>query len=168
MRLVHQDHFERGRHAVPSRFLALVSTLVVLAGLASASALAAGARGAGGASFCSASAGVYKDLVNATGASIRPGAGSLATLMSSLKTELKTVKSAEGPLLANAPAKIKPDLQAVFAFENVIAGDLQKAKYNVLALAADAKSLETGANKIKPDLNALEAYYRGTCGFKTG
>jgi hypothetical protein len=167
MRLVHQDHIERGRHAVSWRAPALVSALVLLAGIASASAFGAGARSAAGASFCGASAGVYKDVVNATGASFRPtSAASITALMTSLKTELLKVKSEEPTLLANAPAKLKPDFQAVFAFENVIIGDLQKANFNVLALAADAKTLETGANKIKPDLNAIEAYYRGTCGFK--
>jgi hypothetical protein len=169
MRLVHHDHIERGRHTVPWRAPALLSALVLLAGIASASALATGARGAAGASFCGTSAGVYKDVVNATGASFRPtSAASITSLMTSLKTELLKVKSEEPVLLANAPAKLKPDFQAVFAFENTIINELKKDNFNILALAAHASSLEAQATKLKPDLNAIEAYFRGTCGFKVG
>jgi hypothetical protein len=47
----------------------------------------------------------------------------------------------------------------VFAFDNVVYAKLAKVNWNFLVFAKNAKSLESGKAKLKPDFLAIEAYF---------
>lgn len=132
--------------------VALFATFASGAGASPASPAKAG-------DLCSIAKGVASSITH-SGSVITPTAGaSLATLGKQLKATFTHIKAAEAVVLANSPSSLKGHFQKVFAFDNMIYAQLSKANWNILAFAKNAKSLEAGAQKIKPDLAAIEAYF---------
>lgn len=111
-------------------------------------------------SLCSVGKGIASSLAR-SGTAIAPaGATSITTLENEMKATFTRIKHAEPVVLANSPSSLKPHFVKVFAFENQIYSALSKAHWNILALEKNAVALEAGATKIKPDLHAIEAYFK--------
>ncbi|MGH9299086.1 MAG: hypothetical protein ACRDZT_04165 [Acidimicrobiales bacterium] len=109
--------------------------------------------------LCSVAKGVSSSLVH-SGATVTPTAGtSITSLENELKTTYTHIKAAESVVLANSPGSLKPDFVKVFAFDNMVYAELSKAHWNILAFAKNAKSMEAGEAKIKPDLLAIKEYF---------
>lgn len=140
------------------KFVPLLVALTLLGAVASG-ASAASRSTATADDLCSLARGVSSSLLH-SGATVTPSAGaSITSLEAELKATYTHIKSAEGLILANSPGSLKPHFVKVFAFDNMIYAELSKANWNILAFAKNAKSLEAGATKIKPDLLAIKAYF---------
>jgi hypothetical protein len=140
----------------------LVPFLVALTllGAVASSASAAPRSTATAADLCSVGEGIASSLAK-SGSTIAPTAGtSIATLEKQLKATFTRIKSAEKVVLANSPGSLKPHFERVFAFDNMVYSELSKANWNLLAFAKNATSLEAGAQKIHPDIVAIEAYFK--------
>lgn len=132
---------------------------LTLLGATATSAGATPASSATAGSLCSVGKSIASSLAHS--AAIAPTAGtSIASLQKQLKATFTHIKSAETVVLANAPASLKPHFVKVFAFDNKVYAELSKAHWNILALAKNAGSFEAEAAKIKPDLLAIEAYFK--------
>lgn len=132
---------------------------VALSGTLATGAGAAPASTSGVADLCSVAKGVAASIT-ASGVTPTPTTGaSITSLEKQLKVTYTKIKDAEPIVLANAPSSLKGDLQKVFAFDNTVFADLSKAHWNILAFAKNARSLEAGVLKIKPDLLAIKAYF---------
>lgn len=135
----------------------LLSLLVVAAAMSQAAG--AGAAPSRSADLCSVAKSVRSSITK-SGASITPSSTtSITSLEASLKSTYTHIKAAESVALANSPGSLKPHFERVFAFDNQVYAELSAAHWNILAFAKNAKSLEAGALKIKPDLLAIEAYF---------
>jgi len=134
-----------------------VLALVVLAATAT-SAGAAPASPARAGNLC----GVGKNISSALQSSgaITPTAGTSVQAMSAqLKASFTKIKAAENVVLANASGSIKGHLEKVFAFDNMIYAKLKAANWNILVFAKNAQSFALQAQKLKPDLLAIQAYF---------
>ena len=139
----------------------LVPFLLALAllGAAASGAAAAPRSTAAADDLCSVAKGVSSAITH-SGSTITPTAGtSITSLEKSLKATFTHIKAAESVVLANSPSSLKPHFVRVFAFDNMLYSELSKANWNFIALAKNAKSLEAGVAKIKPDILAIEAYF---------
>jgi hypothetical protein len=133
---------------------------LALAGGVASGAGAAPRSTAAAADLCSVAKGVASSIAH-SGATVAPSAGaSIASLEQELKATYTHIKAAESIVLAKSPSSLKPHFVKVFAFDNMVYAELSKANWNILAFAKNAKSLEAGAAKIKPDLLAIEAYFK--------
>jgi len=140
------------------RLVPFVLALVVL-GSTAAGAGASPATSSGSSNLCTVSKGVAASIAK-SGSPITPTAGtSMAALGKELKASFSKIKAAESVVLANSSGAIKGHFEKVFALDNMIYAELAKANWNILVFAKNAKSLEAGALKIKPDLAAIEAYF---------
>lgn len=167
MRLVHHDtagsdrrFFAPGRRA-PG--LVLVAMLIGVALAASGASAAVGSTSRATANFCGLASGVSSTLNPASEITPTAATTSLATLESRMKTAFEKVESEEPMIISAAPSQIQGDIKAVFAVDNVLIGDLKKANWNFMALAADAKTLEASVAKIKAPVAAIEAYFKAQC-----
>ena len=132
--------------------LTLMGAVASSAGAAPRSTVTAG-------DLCSVAKGVASSITH-SGATIAPtGGASIASFEKELKATYTHIKAAESIVLAQSPSSLKPHFVKVFAFDNMVYAELSKANWNVLAFAKNAKSLEAGAQKIRPDLLAIEAYF---------
>lgn len=135
----------------------LLSLLVAV--VAMSQAAGAGATPSKSADLCSIAKSVRSSITK-SGATITPSATtSIASLQAALKNTYTHIKAAESVVLANSPGSLKPHFEKVFAFDNQIYAEMSAAHWNLLAFAKNAKSLEAGAAKIKPDLLAIQAYF---------
>ncbi len=128
--------------------------------------LAATAGGAGATPAAPATAqslcGVGKSIASSlqSSAAVTPTAGtSLQALGAQLKVSFTRIKGAEKIVLANASGSIKGHLEKVFAFDNMIYAKLAAANWNILVFAKNAQSFTAQAQKLKPDLAAIKAYF---------
>ena len=131
---------------------------LALLGATAAGAGAAPASPSKGTDLC----GVGKSIAVAIAksGSITPSANANPqTIGQQLKASFTRIKQAESVVLAAASGSIKGHLQKVFAFDNMIYAKLQAANWNILAFAKNAATLEAGAQKLKPDLAAIKAYF---------
>jgi len=109
--------------------------------------------------LCGVAKGVSSSLLR-SGATITPTAGtSFTSLGAELKATYTHIRAAESVVLANSPSSLKSDFVKVFAFDNTVYSELSKAHWNIIAFAKNAKSLQAGVAKIKPDLLAIKAYF---------
>ncbi|HEY8030782.1 MAG TPA: hypothetical protein VIE38_14915 [Gaiellaceae bacterium] len=132
---------------------------LTLFGAVASSAGAAPRSTATASDLCSIAKGVASSITH-SGATVAPTGGtSIASLENTLKATYTHIKSAESLVLAKSPSSLKPHFVKVFAFDNMVYAELSKANWNILAFAKNAKSLESGAAKIKPDLLAIQAYF---------
>ena len=76
-----------------------------------------------------------------------------------LKASFTKIKAAEKIVLANASGPIKGHFEKVFAFDNLIYAKLKAANWNILVFAKNAQSFALQAQKLKPDLTAIQAYF---------
>jgi hypothetical protein len=134
--------------------------IVGVAVLALMSAAAAGASRSRAASFCSVSNGVAKTLSN-----LQKTLQSAPTPVR-LKAEWGEIDAAAPSLKSSAPGNLKAPMTKVLGVAGLIETDLKKANWQVAGLLPYESSLEVQMNKAKPSLNALDAYWRGTCKFK--
>ncbi|MGH2971457.1 MAG: hypothetical protein ACRDLE_04885 [Gaiellaceae bacterium] len=140
------------------KLVSLALAAGVLAVYAS-SASAAPASHSNVADLCTAAKGIASSIAH-SGVGITPSAGqSITTLEKQLKASFTKIKAAESVVLANSPSSLKGHFVRVFAFDNMVFDQLSKANWSILALAKNAKSLEAGSLRIKPDLAAIEAYF---------
>lgn len=139
----------------------VVSFLAVL-GVTAALAAGAGAAPSRSGSLCSVGKAVATAIV-ASGKSAAPttsaGSTSIASVQAAMKANFTRIHAAENTLLAASSGSIKGHLQKIFAFDNRVYSDLQKAHWSILALAKDAQALEAQAAKVKPDLLAVQKYF---------
>ncbi len=139
------------------RLVPFLVAFVVLAATAT-SAGAAPASPASAGNLCGVGKNISSTLQN-TGA-ITPTAGtSLKQLGAQLKASFSKIKAAEKVVLANASGAIKGHLQKVFAFDDMIYAKLKAANWNILVFAKNAQSFALQAQKLKPDLLAISAYF---------
>jgi hypothetical protein len=140
------------------KLLPIVAALVVFAAW-TGSAVASPASSARAGDLCTLAKSVRSQITH-SGATVTPTAGtSIASLEAQLKNTYTHIKASESLVLANAPSSLKPHFVKVFAFDNSIYAMLAKANWNFIAFAKNAKSLEAQAAKVRPDLNAIEAYF---------
>lgn len=133
---------------------------MTLLGAVASSAAAAPTSAGTAVSLCSVGKGIASSLAH-SGTVVMPSATtSIASLEKQMKTAFTRIKAAESVVLANAPASLKPHFVKVFAFDNKVYAELSKAHWNILALAKNAQSFEAEVAKIKPDLLAIEAYFK--------
>jgi hypothetical protein len=164
MRLVHKQGAARGRGRrwalrLPSALA--VTAVACLAATAGAGAVVAPSPGA--AHFCGVAEGVRSTINPATDITPAAVTTSLATLESRLKTAFSKIESEEPSIIGAAPASIQTDIKNVFAVDNVLFSDLQKAHWNFMALAADEKTLEADEAKIAAPLAAIKSYFTNEC-----
>lgn len=140
------------------KFVPFLLALTLLGAVASGAGAAPSSTVTAG-DLCSVAKGVSSSITH-SGATVAPTAGtSIASLEKELKSTYTHIKAAESVVLANSPSSLKPHFMKVFAFDNMIYAELSKANWNILAFAKNAKSLEAGAARIRPDLLAIEAYF---------
>lgn len=140
------------------KFVPFLLALTLLGALASGAGAAPSSTATAG-DLCSVAKGVASSITH-SGATITPTAGtSIASLEKELKATYTHIKAAESLVLAQSPSSLKPHFVKVFAFDNMVYAELSKANWNILAFAKNAKSLEAGAAKVRPDLLAIEAYF---------
>jgi hypothetical protein len=135
--------------------LCVVATIAALASVAAASGTSAVTRAG---DFCSVSRNVAKNLVAASKIS-------QSATPERLKSTWGAIKEAEPALKASATGSVKANLVPVLAFVDVVVADLKKVNWQVAGLAPYATTLIARANRVQPNLNALERYYRTTCHF---
>ena len=139
------------------RLVPFLVALVVLAATAT-SAGATPASPARAGNLCGVGKGISSSLQN-TGA-ISPTAGtSIKALGAQLKASFTKIKAVEKVVLANASGAIKGHLQKVFAFDDMIYAKLKAANWNILVFAKKAQSFALRAQKLRPDLLAISAYF---------
>lgn len=139
------------------RLVPFVLALVVLA-VTATSAGAAPASPARAGNLC----GVGKSIASSLQSSgaISPSAGtSVQALGAQMKATFSKIEAAEKIVLANASGSIKGHLENVFAFDNTIYTKLKAANWNILVFAKNAQSFAAQAQKLKPDLAAIQAYF---------
>jgi len=142
------------------RFVPFVLALALLGGATAAGAGASPASPAKAGSLCSVGKSVALTLQK-TSKGFTPTAGSSPQAYGQqLKVYFTRIKSAESVVLSAASGSIKGHLQKVFAFYNTIIAKFQAANWNILAFAKSAASLEAGEQKIKPDVTAINAYFK--------
>ena len=130
---------------------------LMLLGAAASGASAAPRSTATAESLCSVGKSLASSLEKSS--AFTPTAGtSIASLGHELRVTFTHIKAAESIVLASSPSSLKPHFVKVFAFENEIYSTLSKAHWNILALEKNARALEEGATRIKPDIRAIEAY----------
>jgi hypothetical protein len=174
MRLVHNHTAEdaRGRRRalrLPPGLALLAATAWVAAGAAGAgAAVGLAASSPGAAHFCGVASGYRSQIDPATQITPSAATTSLATLESRMKTAFQKIKTEEPSIIGAAPTAIQNDLKDIFAVDNVLFGDLQKAHWNFLALAADEKTLQADEAKIAAPLAALKTYFTSQCHLTLG
>lgn len=76
-------------------------------------------------------------------------------------------KAEQPKMLAAAPSSIKPDLKAVFTFDNGLFTDLSKVGWTLANLPKPVlQSLAISGPKLKPPSDKLIGYLDSTCGLK--
>lgn len=131
---------------------------LTLLGAVASSASAAPRSTATAADLCGIAKSVRSSITKST--SLTPTAGtSITSLEAELKASFTHIKAAEKIVLAESPGSLKPHFVRVFAFDNMIYAKLSAANWNFLVFAKNAKSLEAGAAKIRPDIAAIQAYF---------
>jgi hypothetical protein len=138
----------------------IVTALTAVAALALCAAGAIQAGTARTSSFCSVSKGVGKDLSN-----IQKDLQSAPT-PTRLKAEYSAILAAEPSLKSSVPGNLKTQLNTVLTLANQIASSLKAANWSIVALLPHASTLSVQFAKAKPSLNALDAYWKGTCHLK--
>ena len=139
------------------KFVPFLLALTLLGAVASG-ASAAPKSTVTAADLCSVAKGVATSISHS--GALTPTAGtSIALLQKELKATYTHIKESESLILAQSPSSLKPHFVKVFAFDNMVYAELSKANWNLLAFAKNAKSLEAGVLKVKPDLLAIEAYF---------
>ena len=140
------------------KFLPFLLALTLL-GVVASGASAAPRSTASADNLCNVGKSVAGELAK-SGSAITPSAGtSLAALQKQMKAEFSSIKAKESVVLANSPASLKPHFVRAFAFVNLVYAKLSAANWNILALEKDATSLAARAQKIRPDVAAIDAYF---------
>ncbi len=88
--------------------------------------------------------------------------------VSSMQASFKQLKSEEGVVLADAPAKIKPQFQDLLNFFNNFYGQLAKVKWQLVKLPPSyLASLQNSEKRLTADSTAITNYLRTACGIKS-
>lgn len=132
---------------------------LTLLGAVASGASAAPSSTATAVDLCSVAKGVASSITHAD-SGLAPAAGtSLAAASKALKATFTRVRAAESIVLGSSPGSLKPHFVKVFAFYNLVYEKLSKAKWNVLALAKSAQTLQAAEKKVQPDMRAITAYF---------
>jgi hypothetical protein len=162
MRLVHRQRptGRRPGRRLPRQLSSLGAALSLLVvatpGLNAAPASSSRPRAA---SLCSASKGLAANILQSASIS------TIAETPQGVPSYYGKIATAEPSLDAAAKGKLADDLKKVFPVINVLINDLTQAHWDPAGLPPYEAQLLTDAAKIKPQLSALETYYRKTCRF---
>jgi hypothetical protein len=86
----------------------------------------------------------------------------------SLEKDYSELKAVEPVMLSSAPSTLKPDLQKIFAFDNLIFTSLEKVNFNVLKLPHSfEETLAKDGAALAAVTGKLDAYFESSCGVKT-
>jgi hypothetical protein len=163
MRLVHRQRptGRRPRRCLSSQLSSLgaaFSLLVVLTPGGNAAPASSSSRPRA-ASLCSASKGLAANIVQSASIS------TIAGTPQGAPSYYEKIATAEPALDSAARGKLAHDLRKIFPVINLLINDLKRAHWDPAGLAPYEAQLLTDAAKIKPQLKALETYYRKTCKF---